>query len=398
MATASMSPPASAARPAPASPTSRRRTSFRWGCRWRSPPARTAGLGAAGPRLDPRGRLRLRLPLRITADAVPPEPRCRWPGHLRRQLQQDRVPRIAPRLRDRAARPARRDGRGPPGLDHPSAGAGPGRPRRPDGERHFRAAPAADASGVSPPLDALSAAAPGTDAACHAAAPDHGTACGRRPHRRRRRGGVPRGEGPRRRSHADSFYCFDRRRRPPTGLLLGFASVRPERFDAGMATLAAAIARHAGPAGGATPATNPTRDSCVTPSPAAARSAAIAFHVGLERLCSRIRCGCCRKAVLALSRDVTVERDAERRSRSGRRSPAPGRGRAAPQPRRAVAGDAWRRDGRVVARPRRPTRCGGAPSWSNIVGLGPGAFGQTQRRLLRAGPRRRQSRRPAGSR
>ena len=38
-----------------------------------------------------------------------------------------------------------------------------------------------------------------------------------------------------------SFYCIDHRRRPPTGLLLGFASIRTERFDAGMAALAAAI-------------------------------------------------------------------------------------------------------------------------------------------------------------
>jgi DNA-binding transcriptional MocR family regulator len=38
-----------------------------------------------------------------------------------------------------------------------------------------------------------------------------------------------------------SFYCIDQRRRPPAGLLLGFASIRTERFDAGMAALAAAI-------------------------------------------------------------------------------------------------------------------------------------------------------------
>ena len=38
-----------------------------------------------------------------------------------------------------------------------------------------------------------------------------------------------------------SFYCIDHKRRPPTGILLGFASIRTERFDAGMAALAAAI-------------------------------------------------------------------------------------------------------------------------------------------------------------
>jgi GntR family transcriptional regulator/MocR family aminotransferase len=37
-----------------------------------------------------------------------------------------------------------------------------------------------------------------------------------------------------------AFYCIDPRR-TPTGLLLGFASIRTERFDAGMAALAAAI-------------------------------------------------------------------------------------------------------------------------------------------------------------
>ena len=38
-----------------------------------------------------------------------------------------------------------------------------------------------------------------------------------------------------------SFYCFDRRRAPRRGLVLGFGSVRPELLDAGMAALAAAI-------------------------------------------------------------------------------------------------------------------------------------------------------------
>jgi GntR family transcriptional regulator/MocR family aminotransferase len=45
-----------------------------------------------------------------------------------------------------------------------------------------------------------------------------------------------------------SAYCFDRRRRPVNGLVLGFGSVRPELLDDGMARLAAAVraARRAG--------------------------------------------------------------------------------------------------------------------------------------------------------
>jgi GntR family transcriptional regulator/MocR family aminotransferase len=38
-----------------------------------------------------------------------------------------------------------------------------------------------------------------------------------------------------------SAYCFDRRRRPVNGLVLGFGSVRPELLDDGMARLASAV-------------------------------------------------------------------------------------------------------------------------------------------------------------
>ncbi len=38
-----------------------------------------------------------------------------------------------------------------------------------------------------------------------------------------------------------SNFCFDRRSPPVRGLMLGFAAVRPELFDAGMERLAAAI-------------------------------------------------------------------------------------------------------------------------------------------------------------
>ena len=38
-----------------------------------------------------------------------------------------------------------------------------------------------------------------------------------------------------------SAYCFDRRRAPQRGLVLGFGGVRPELLDAGMAQLAKAV-------------------------------------------------------------------------------------------------------------------------------------------------------------
>jgi GntR family transcriptional regulator/MocR family aminotransferase len=134
------------------------------------------------------------------------------------------------------------DGR-PRRVRVPSAGPRSGRPRRADGQRRVRAAPAADAGRVS-----AAASPPFTESAArhgrglltlrpvttglHAIADLHGV-----DDQAAFREAIAHGVE----VMPVSAYCFDRRRRPQQGLVLGFGSVRPELLDAGMRQLAAAI-------------------------------------------------------------------------------------------------------------------------------------------------------------
>ena len=141
--------------------------------------------------------------------------------------------------------------RGAAALGLPSAGPGSGRARRPDGERRLRAAPAADArASTRRRLAALSEAAarhggglftlrPVTTG-LHAIADLHGVD-DQAAFREALAHGVE--------VMPVSGYCFDRRRAPRQGLVLGFGCVR-----AGAARRRHGAARGGGPGGTARPA------------------------------------------------------------------------------------------------------------------------------------------------
>ena len=157
-----------------------------------------------GAGVGDRGRLRQRVPVRGAAHPVPARPRRRRPRDLRRQLQQDALPRPAPGLRHRAARPpgpaGRRARRAPTSIRPCST-----RPSWPTSSpratsrgtcagcaRAYRERLEARDRGGEALLPGRAPAAPGPDR----------PARGGRPRRRRRRRRVPRGGGSRRRGRA----------------------------------------------------------------------------------------------------------------------------------------------------------------------------------------------------
>ena len=196
----------------------------------------------ARARMDARGRLRQRVPLRRAAHPVPARARRRRPRHLRRQLQQDAVPGAAPGLPDRAARPAGaaswprapRADQHPPTLDQAVLA---------DFivERPLRAPPAAHARSCTGSAWRRSTRRRSDAARGVLRVRPSAPACTRSP---TSRASTPSAWWRRRRARrgGDAAAAYSRVRTAAlNALVLGFGAVRPEASRRGMERLAAAI-------------------------------------------------------------------------------------------------------------------------------------------------------------